>query len=528
MNKTYKPGMAGAATGVRFFSKYEPKVHAGETFTIKVEHRAGDAIEAVDGQAVHFIAEGPHERLAETDIVGRYPAPGTDTTPDEFLPHIALSRRALPWERRGVGGQAPWLALLLFKRSELVGPIASTKVAALKADHAAFHQKLKSLGYREDTQLDLAWVKKSRLEQVLPLPEELPLLCHAQSLELPPEQDPDDDLDPMWKLDDDACVAIVMSNRLPDASGAGVPEEHVACLVSIEGRDDLPWPTAADRKPYVMPSAQSQPMIRMKKPGMGVEVIDVDIGGVGVPLLPPIPLVVLHSWRFTPSGLGDFEQVMKAIRYTPNGGVLRFGKLPRAAGAITSMTDDGFLTLANPTEPTGKAAYRGPLAPIRLARKTTIAVRAVPEEHDDPAHPEKLDDYSYAAAFELGRLRALADDGLLSDLQGVRRGIVMPTIEEALAVDPRPKAIAKKDWVINPDPTVANPNENVILPPGKADFVGIADLRAEVAIPQLVADLRAVQHGVIVDQQIDIDNIPIGELDARFSQVLTHTRSVKE
>ena len=43
----------------------------------------------------------------------------------------------------------------------------------------------------------------------------------------------------------------------------------------------------------------------------------------------PTPLVVLHYWTFTPSKGGDFEQVVKAIRVRPNGGVLRFANLPR-------------------------------------------------------------------------------------------------------------------------------------------------------------------------------------------------------
>lgn len=545
MKKTYQPADAANAEGIRFFSRYKPRVDAGDTFTVQVQQKAehdptGESIVASDAQRIHFVAEGPHERLAETDVVGRFPAPGSDSSPDEFLPHIALSRRTLPWERLRDANNAsstPWVALLVFKQSEIATPIASTAVGSLEARHPAFYQRLRKVGHGDQTQLDILWVAKKTLTQALPMRHELPLLCHVQRLDQPPPPPPDPDapeeLDPMWKLDDDACVAVVIANRLPDAgTGAKPPEEHVACLVSLEGRDDLAYPTLADRKPYkilqrtavgagaihAMRAASAGPDVSMQP---GVDVIDPDV----IPVLELVPLVVLHSWRFTPSVEGDFEQVVKAIRYTPNGGVLRFGQTPREAGAIGTLTADGYLVLDNPAEPTKKAVYRGPLSAVSVPRRSGIALRAAPSELQDPEHPEKVDDYSYAAAFELGRLMTLADDGLLADLQSVRRMMVPPTLEEVLAVDPRPAAIAKKDWVVNPDPTAGNPNDIITLPSDKADFVGIDDYKAQVDVPQLVEDLAAIQVGIEIEQVIDIENIEIGQLDAKFAPVVTHAQA---
>ena len=45
--------------------------------------------------------EGPQVSLNPADIAGVYPAPDSDDSPDEFLPHIAFTRHTLPWERFG-------------------------------------------------------------------------------------------------------------------------------------------------------------------------------------------------------------------------------------------------------------------------------------------------------------------------------------------------------------------------------------------------------------------------------------------
>ena len=89
--------------------------------------------------------EGPQVRLLASDVAGVFPAPDSDTSPDEFLPHIALTRRTLPWDRPGPVAGAPWLALLLLRQGELgrrsaeggAGPVVPTTVGALKSSRKA-------------------------------------------------------------------------------------------------------------------------------------------------------------------------------------------------------------------------------------------------------------------------------------------------------------------------------------------------------------------------------------------------------
>jgi hypothetical protein len=583
MNQNYQPGLASEATGVVVLSQYKPVATNDQTVEITVSQQAERL--ATDGQAtVYFRPEGPRERFAETEVVGRYPAPGSNNSPDEFLPHIALSRRTLPWERNGTKKGDPWLALLLFKKSELSAtPIVATKVSSLKARHGALHTKLKDeLGYASDTELDLLWVSDTVLKQVLPLESEVPLLCHAQRLQLSKQdaaavtEDPPfgDDMqdaaavtedppfgDDMWKLDEDACVAVVIGSRLPSAAGKE-PEEHIACLVSLEGRSDLPWwnlATDGPRKGWsaISFAGPSAPLGRAVGTALGTaadaadatdaaeasarRATGVSIGladsateavvaqpDLGTVFVKQHALIVLDSWRFMPSTGGDFEEVVKAIRYrkTRGGGVLVFGKLPRNdRNKIEWLTTEtGFLDLANPHEETGAAMYRGPLAPIQVTRKTGIAVRAKPTELDDPTHPGKLD-YSEAAAFELGRLLTLGEPGVLSDLQAVRLQVVIPEVQlKILDCDPRPPSIAKKDWGVYPEMGI---HENVLehlnkqAAVSKADLTGIAAIKQDVE--QAFADL-GVQAGGIVDQVLDIDAMDVAPLDAQFADVIVNSQ----
>ena len=115
------------------FSSCIPPVRSGETRLIKVFQELDGRLTQAGPNTVHVRIDGPQTALLPDMISGVYPRPGSETSPDEFLPHIAPTRRTLPWERQGPvpDPDVPWLVLLLFKESELRSPEQRKQVPAV-------------------------------------------------------------------------------------------------------------------------------------------------------------------------------------------------------------------------------------------------------------------------------------------------------------------------------------------------------------------------------------------------------------
>lgn len=438
---------------VQVFSKCVPLVAADQVVEIEVEQTlSADSTLLLHAapSKVKVKIDGPRLQLTPDDVAGVYPAPGSTESPDEFLPHVALSRRTLPWERTGPQAGAPWLALMLFKESELKTPeesknapkssLESTTVQDVQAKDPKTYNKLTgTLGLATSTPLNVLYVRNSTLQPVLPKIDELEYLCHMKRKT---ENGVNHD------------VAIVICNRLPDAGSANTkPEIHTAVLVSLEKRSEL----FTDPTWFADPNALTA-------------------------------LVVLHHWTFKPSRGGDFEQVMQAISYRPNGGVLRFGNLPKdvAAGQIAPLSGNfaglldkyGFFLDPLPHSQPGNVTYRGPLRPFPTPqRSAAFAIRSAPEEFDNP-DPNTPLDYSHAAAFEIGRLLAASDPGVLEDIRDIH--LIHDVMDVPAAINSLPPALQKPDWVSNPawheEPWQFSPTESLIKDQSMLLQKGVGDV----------------------------------------------------
>ena len=324
----------------QFLDAVTPLVDSDQAaFSISVTQTFGDMnlLSLTGPNAVKIQVSGPQTSLTEADISGVYPAPGSTNSPDEFLPHIALNRRTLPWERKGPNNTKPWLALLLVKDSELKpasagisltrhrlirsGPsvVSATVQAVQPRDSMGFNNIVAKMP--ATTQVDLLFLRNSVLTAIQPQPCELQFLTNVKRTN---------------SGNGDVDCSIVISNRLPDSSGDS-PELHTAFLVSLENRTDFYDPSRKNNSN----------------------------GEIG--------LIVLHSWSFTPSKGGDFEEVIRAIHIRPNGGVQRFGNLPKApaagqpvplSGGFDGLLDEHGLFLDPlPHTQAGPVNFRGPLRP---------------------------------------------------------------------------------------------------------------------------------------------------------------------
>jgi hypothetical protein len=435
----------------KIYSSLDPIAHSGDTLKITVSQKllkgAANYLSA-PGPQLQVAVQGPQINLTEDDISGVYPAPGSNDSPDNFLPHIALTRRTLPWERTGpkasTAGQptVPWLALLILTEADMTlpapifnpilqgalsanihinhpGPIEprppiqlplevkSVVVNTLSTSDAKSHTALTAIpGIVDSTTINAVSIPNATLANILPAIDDLALLCHAK------------------EVNQDGVVtttSIVVSGRLPNAGPFdpnSTPPKHLAVLVSLEQRGDV--------------------YTRLKDAGTNT-------------------LVVLHCWSFIPSWGADFEEVCQMIGYHGNSGVLRFGNLPSTlADPTKAPLSGGFDALLNPSgffqtplehSESGNVIWRSPLRPFPpAARSQGFAIRAEPEELENQPADAPLD-YSHATAFELGRLLAVADDGIRQDLREVHQFLQLPT--GLVAMSNLPQILQKPYWGVD-------------------------------------------------------------------------------
>lgn len=482
------------------FSSCTPLVKAGDTVPITVSQTLDNRLKQDGAATVYVRIDGPQTSLLADVIAGVFPAPGSDESPDEFLPHVAFTRRTLPWERQGPDPSTPWLAVLLFKESELRSAqqrksAPAVSVATLKVqnipDLTTRNRLINTLHVPGDTEVSTLTVANLLLSQIMPRTAELSLLCHMKRQTIGGSE---------------VDSSIVVCNRLPDASApAGQkPELHTAVLVSVE------------RAPELFPAP---------------------VAGVTT-------LLVLHQWTFRPSQGGDFEQVMKSIAYRPHGGVLRFGNLPApvAAGETPPLSggfkglldkDAYFLTPVEHDQEVN-ATYRSPLHPFTPPpRSPGFAIAPAPNEFVNANQGTPLD-FAHAAAFELGRLLALNDPGVLEDLRHVS-GTMKP-LEPPVAVNKLPDALQKPDWVVNPEWSVQPwdavagqslvKDENLFLGKGIGDVTGIGDLLNQWNVGDIVASLNSV--GPVVTAPVvavNVASVTADSLDETFADVAQAAKS---
>lgn len=484
------------------YSFCRPIVRAGQDEPIVVSQDLDGRLKQDGPNTVHVRIDGPQTVLLPDMIAGVYPAPGSDQSPDEFLPHIAFSRRTLPWEREGPEPTVttPWLALLLFKESELRSPAErkqapTVSVTKLKVqnipDLATRGRLINVLHIPGETEVSTLTVSNDLLKQVMPTLDDFRLLSHMKRQTVSGV---------------DVDNAIVVCNRLPDASAPlnAKPELHTAVLISVERAPEL----------FALPVAGST------------------------------TLLVLHHWTFRPSQGGDFEQVMKSIAYRPHGGVLRFGNLPvpvgegemvPLSGGFKGLLDkDGYFVTGVEHDQEVNATYRSPLHPFAPPpRGHGFAIAAAPSEFANADQSTPLD-FAHAAAFELGRLLAMNDPAILEDLRHVK-GTMKP-LDPPVAVNKLPDVLQKPDWVVNPawseQPWDAAAGQSLVkdeaalLGKGIGDVTGIGDMLNQWNVAEVVATLNDIGAAVTASVvSLNVGTLTENVLDEQFADVAQAAKS---
>lgn len=395
-----------------------------------------------------FNIDGPRFSLSATEVAAVFPPNNGHGGFDEAIPHVALLRRTLPWERALTSqpalignptraaddppqpnpippqngqpqtyGPTPWIALLLFEEGEYQ---INHNVPLQNAVPADVYQRLDPpAGITCDTvQASLGLVTA-----LLPSLEELTLLAHVRQVNIEDRE--------LNSGSSDGWFAVVMSNRVP-APGA----KYRACLVSLEERTDLVSanPPAVAEPILIGQLANEGQLVNREAVTSPIEGIvdELDttvlanadarrITASVIQMQPPVfgyffasvQLVLLYSWQFECTGVGTFRDYMQRINVSMTGTVEDPGH--------PGVSDTGHIqmTLADRAGVNEDVWYRGPLVAFPLTRDPLTYHSA---DQCRRVSPETgAEDVSYSAAFEAGRLLAAADSRLAQELMRWRR-----------------------------------------------------------------------------------------------------------
>ena len=144
----------------------------------------------LDNRLAFFDVEGPRFTLAPAEIAGMFPPKNGHGPFDEAIPHVALGRRTLPWERPFSAARAsvegtpvntggtpiPWMALLVFEDGECTIEVKQKIGDKLPSGVVT------RLGVPADTLVDTVTAKRELIVDMMPAYEELALLTHVRQV----------------------------------------------------------------------------------------------------------------------------------------------------------------------------------------------------------------------------------------------------------------------------------------------------------------------------------------------------------
>ena len=390
-----------------------PLLDGSYRFNVSTDTTIDGADQNLPGATSYFNVEGPRFTLSPPLVAGVFPPRNGHGSFQENVPHIALARRTLPWERgldpsgligvpsRKPGdsqppvGPAPWLGLLLFEEGEY------TILQNQQLENVVPADVYKRLGSPANINCDAVQTTLGILTAIMPSLEELTVLSHVRQVNK-------DDRE-LAAGSSDGWFSVVMSNRV-----AAPNSRCCACLVSLEERSDL---IPKDPPPDFVPSRGNifeSPNAVISTAATGMIKRPVILGKDPFPFQNTVSLVLLYSWKFECIGPGSFRDLMQGLDVAMFGTVADPGHPP--------VTDTGHIkiSVADRAGVEETALYRSPLAPFQLTRDPLGPYHSA--DQCRRVTPETgAEDVTYACAFETGRLLAAADARLAQELMRWRR-----------------------------------------------------------------------------------------------------------
>jgi len=503
-------GTSTSGKKVTFIQFAEPPLKA-DTYTITAEQTLNTAAPNDFKATTTFIVQGERFAIKAEEINGVFPPNLANGEFDGVLPHVALNRRTLPWERNADPSTiaAPWLAVLLLTDDEatavtqatgydLVRQVTAKDLIPLGATITVEDSTLTGTGALPAGYLSYPCFNPLEYGQspddpclVLDLPldvfnriapskNDLPYLAHIREVDTTDAND---------STGDSTVYAIVQGNRLP--------KPDVASHAFLVGLEEF-----ASYLPGDDGTASSQ----------------IPAGTTYV------RLIAYTYWRYTANTLDEaFKALLESLNKTAGGQpALTTIQLPcpgtpptadQVAAALTRQVSGqlisgdaqilvenaltmGYVPLNHHLRHGGQTVswYRGPLVPYPVA--TTLSVPLADADAANAYNPQTgLFDVSYGAAWQVGQLLALQNTSFASTLYNWKR-----TTRQQDAMDVEAQLLGQKmdgvpilgDFFASRSARLANAQVNAVSAPPDEVVTWLARLGLLNGVPfsYLVPDER--------------------------------------
>ncbi|MEL4894631.1 hypothetical protein [Crocosphaera sp. Alani8] len=383
---------------VQFIQFHQPALESG-TYHLKVEQTIKDTQNRIEGsegktysRELTFAVQG--ERfgpLPPNDIYAVFPPLESLGEHSNVLPHITFKRSTLPWERYpGTTEKSlPWLILLLFRESDFddnEDDTPKTKNITLSELIATTNNNSNikyptdmelELGQTLDQQVTVIDVKKKYLVDILPTYSDLSYTSHVRKGKT--EENPQTT---------EEEYSTIISNRLPEANG-----KSTVYLVSIEGR----YPDSNGNN-FDYQNAGDDDYIRF---------------------------VSLASWELSCiDPAQSFTQLLQRLNHNPS-----TPRLPQSENLqAEAYLKKGYVTVPHSLRKGSKTYswYRSPLTTNFNVQEQATYQFPVKASDQLLRYDSNIGmfDISYSAAWQLGRMLMLENQGLAVQLFNWKREVV--------------------------------------------------------------------------------------------------------
>ena len=360
---------------MRLTDYIRPPLEAGR-YTVRASQRVTQPGQEEFRTETRFDISGHAFTLPGGEIFSCFPAAEESGEFETFLPYIVLENRTFPWEQviteERDGVPVPWVALIVLADGE--GEEQDMAVKQLFGGREGIYfpdrDRLPAVCPEGDEDpCHVVDIPKRLFDVIMPKVEELPLLCHVRQVDLAKTEDS--------ICERDGCFSVICGSRLIP-SGTDTPKKSTVHLVSLLGYGDL----------------------------------------TGIPDCDKVRLVSLHHWNIYSQRQSEENFPAVAERLGKNCGVMGYDR-------DTELRRQGYSVKEHITRTGEKtySLYRSPLLPFLNTEELDTGERHTADGRLIYDRTEGVLDVTYAAAWQLGRMVTLAQQGMAGKIQREREEV---------------------------------------------------------------------------------------------------------